>query len=208
MLWIGHKCYMAHKLSWELKNKNKYVNTIKHKCKNTLCVNPDHLYSPLSDKTVLERFWNNVDIKGPDDCWEWKGTKYRYGYGCMKRMRNGKRIVDGTHRFSWEIANGRPPKKGLCIIHSCDNPPCVNPKHLREATHYENVQDMMRRGRHKCVPQRGEKNGMAKLTRKKVEKIRRLHNNGKWTHQKLSDKFGVSADTITNIINYKLWTAD
>jgi hypothetical protein len=86
-------------------------------------------------------FWN------PRRCWEWE--KYLVGgYGVI--------IFDGfkfsVHRLSFEHFKGIVPK-GFDVMHDCDNPPCWNPAHLFTGTHADNVDDMMRKGRH--ASQRG-----------------------------------------------------
>lgn len=52
-----------------------------------------------------------------------------------------------AHRFAWEQANGRPVPRGKVVMHTCDNPRCANPAHLRVGTQRENVHDAMRKGR-------------------------------------------------------------
>jgi hypothetical protein len=90
--------------------------------------------------TVEDRFWANVDKSG--DCWEWQASVNLDGYGrfCLK----GKRIR--AHRLSWVLANGEIPE-GMCVLHKCDNPPCVSPDHLFLGTRADNVRDMVQKGR-------------------------------------------------------------
>lgn len=71
-------------------------------------------------------------IKG--GCWEWLGGKSTKGYGVF--YHNGKTVR--PYRYSYEHYVG-PIPAGLTIDHLCDNPPCVNPKHLKPATMKENV---------------------------------------------------------------------
>ncbi|MCT9090599.1 HNH endonuclease [Streptomyces sp. ASQP_92] len=67
-------------------------------------------------------------------CWEWIGTRDRYGYGQM--------WVDGryrsTHRLAYERLRG-PIPDGLEIDHLCRNRACANPDHLEPVTHRTNI---------------------------------------------------------------------
>ena len=90
------------------------------------------------------RFWRFVQRKGPDECWLWTGGKAGKGYGQFYRSKHNP---VGAHRFSWEIANGRPVPSGRMVMHSCDNPPCVNPAHLSVGTCADNHRDKTAKGR-------------------------------------------------------------
>ena len=82
-------------------------------------------------------------VRQPSGCLEWTGGTNRHGYGFI---RYGNKTVS-THRLAWELANGRPIPEGMCILHSCDNPPCCEPSHLRPGTHADNAADRNLRGR-------------------------------------------------------------
>jgi hypothetical protein len=89
-----------------------------------------------------QRFWAKV-AKG-DGCWEWTGCRHhQWRYGHFRK--EGKNVQ--AHRFSWELAHGRPVPDGMMVCHSCDNPPCVNPAHLFLGTAKDNVRDMLSKGR-------------------------------------------------------------
>lgn len=93
---------------------------------------------------VLERFWAKVDTSGgPDACWPWTGSRYAKGYGSF-RVTHDRAVT--ASRFAYELANG-PLADGMFALHSCDNPPCCNARHLRAGTAEENTAEMVSKGR-------------------------------------------------------------
>jgi hypothetical protein len=96
----------------------------------------------LTDEHI-QNFWAKVSVRGKDECWEWRGARQSKGYGSFSI--GGKTYL--AHRISWMLVNGRMPLEYLQVLHSCDNPPCCNPNHLREGTCLENVHDMISKGR-------------------------------------------------------------
>jgi hypothetical protein len=95
-------------------------------------------------RTIEERFWEKVEINGPDECWLWKGAKNFDGYGSI--FYNGK--LHRVHRVAFILANGEIPE-GMDVCHNCpggDNRACVNAKHLYPATHQENIKDLILKG--------------------------------------------------------------
>lgn len=97
-------------------------------------------------KTAEERFSDKIDKTlgiGPHgECWLWRSAVGRGGYGTFWY----ERAAHYAHRFAYELANGLIPD-GLDILHSCDNPMCVNPAHLSPGTHKQNMADMAAKGR-------------------------------------------------------------
>jgi hypothetical protein len=94
-------------------------------------------------RTEEERFWAKVERLGPEVCWNWKASTSNYGYGAFWfRSR-----LKGAHVASWIMANGKEVPKGMEVLHSCDNPPCVNPAHLSLGTRTENMRQASARGR-------------------------------------------------------------
>lgn len=115
------------------------------------------------------RFWKKV-YKTPR-CWIWTGARKQgpWNYGIIEKDRDSRRM-ELAHRVSWRLHHGEIPS-GLCVLHRCDNPPCVRPEHLFLGTLRDNTQDMIRKGRARlnCG---GRKVG-AKLSPEGLEKFRR-----------------------------------
>lgn len=78
-------------------------------------------------------------------CWLWFASYSRHGYGTFSARAEYGRVVT-AHRYSWAHFYG-PIPEGMCVLHRCDVPPCVNPAHLFLGTQNENIADMMRKGR-------------------------------------------------------------
>ena len=95
-----------------------------------------------------DRFWAKVDVKGPNECWEWKANKNNMGYGMFSCRGLGYFNKKLAHRLSFEDANG-PIEDGKHIMHACDNPACVNPGHLSAGSRKENMVDCARKFRYK-----------------------------------------------------------
>ena len=101
----------------------------------------DKITGKFTHRSLIDRFWEKVDKSS--ECWNWLGVKSK-GYGQIKV--NGKHRY--AHRISWDLHYG-VYLGNLDILHSCDNPSCVNPKHLSLGTHKENMADRDKKGRWK-----------------------------------------------------------
>jgi hypothetical protein len=145
-------------------------------------------------KSPSERFWEKVGIKGIDDCWLWLASITHDNYGRFSLQQ--KQVM--AHRMAWQLTNGEIPN-GFCVCHSCDNPPCCNPKHLWLGTHIDNQQDMCAKFR-----RNGVINGNAKLSDTAVIKIRGLYEMG-WNQRKIAKMYGVHRKTVSRIITRKNW---
>ena len=132
------------------------------------------------------------------NCIEWIAGKTKDGYGIVNYNGNSKL----AHRVSYELFVDKIPKN-MCVCHKCDNPSCVNPNHLFIGTHKDNMNDMKLKQRRKNV-NCNEKNGRAKLTIEKANKIRLEKSQGK-TLKELALIFNVGISTISRVCRMENW---
>ncbi len=144
---------------------------------------------------------NLPNILNENHCWEWNGTKDKYGYGVCGH--NNKLFK--VHRLMYEIYYSEPLNKLHCL-HRCDNPSCVNPLHLFPGTNLDNVKDKVNKGRCYTGYQKGEGNGASKLKNDDVIEIRRLYKTGLHTTIKLGKIYNVHRSKISYIVNNKTYT--
>ena len=90
--------------------------------------------------SIAERIDMNVDKSS--GCWVWLLSTIPQGYGHFKVAGKTRR----AHRVVWEEFKGPIPER-LKVLHTCDNPSCVNPEHLFLGTQADNMQDMKQKGR-------------------------------------------------------------
>lgn len=144
--------------------------------------------------TVEQRFWVNVNKTGK--CWEWTGAPDRNGYGRLN--------IDGVpvlaHRISWELHNGKITSAEH-VLHKCDNPKCVRPRHLFLGDQAANNADMIAKKRFRPGVSKGEMHGCAKLTDAQALEIRKSAERG----VDLAARYGVTTTTIYDIKNGKIW---
>jgi hypothetical protein len=95
---------------------------------------------PLSD--LLSKY-----TPTPSGCWDWTGSRNLQGYGVVGLFIDGRPIGIPAPRLQWMHSHG-PIPDGLVIMHSCDNPGCINPDHLALGTQASNLTDMRAKGRH------------------------------------------------------------
>lgn len=135
-------------------------------------------------------FFSRKYSVSPSGCWVWLGSVTTGGYGTM--MFGSARIL--AHRFSWAVAHGRPIAEGMHVCHSCDNPPCVNPAHLWQATPRQNSVDAMTKGRLAKV-----------MTPDTVRRIYALKRVGVWLDKDIARIVGVSPSTVHKLLSGKGW---
>jgi hypothetical protein len=133
-----------------------------------------------------------------DSCWLWTGSRQPFGHGQIALGgygREGKKLLS-THRVAWELTNGQIPY-GLCVLHKCDVPNCVNPDHLFLGTKADNTNDMRSKGRMSV----GEMLPQTKLTESDVLFIRSSPD----TTLYLAKQYNVAFATIHNIRLRNSW---
>jgi hypothetical protein len=153
------------------------------------------------DLSSIDTFLETGAIPEPNTgCYLWEGCTTKNGYGIIKHKQ--ARHNNGAHRVAWELANG-PIPDGLLVLHRCDTPLCVNPKHLFLGTHQDNMADMHAKRRGSKL--RGEQKWNAKLTEDDVREIRAAYRNGNTSRRKLAAQFGMSRTHIGNIVRGEKW---
>jgi hypothetical protein len=138
-----------------------------------------------------ELFWPKVTMVTVG-CWEWDGLRDRQNYGVVSH--NGKR--DSTHRVSWELSYGIIPD-GMCVLHRCDNPPCVRPTHLFLGTRGDNNRDRSAKGRN-------SRKSRKTLSTDQVLYVRSMK--GIKSGSILAEELDVSQPTISSIWTGRNWS--
>jgi hypothetical protein len=165
------------------------------------------------DENTIARFWSKV--RKTEGCWLWTASDDGHGYGGFRVNRKTLKAP----RVAFFIANGHWPEP--CVLHSCDQPRCVNPKHLSAGTQLQNSRDResRRRGNHAtgaavgvftkpdsvevgAAKRRGGKRG--KLRGEDIHLVRAacLTN----SHLAVGIMFGVSGSTIRSVMTGRTWS--
>src|SRR5580765_4132099 len=145
---------------------------------------------PRTDRTPLkERFYSKFIGEPNSGCWLWTAAVLKDGYGHIAAGgRHGMYLQ--AHRASWEIHRG-PIPPGVCVLHKCDTPSCVNPDHLFLGTQLENIADRHAKGRSRAP---------RKLTAGALKEIRARVVAGE-TRRDLAEEFGVDPSTVSRAIS-------
>jgi hypothetical protein len=145
----------------------------------------------MARRNDAKRFWDYVGIDDSDKCWLWRGGLHnKRGYGATLNVYDGKRYRL-AHQYAFAVFY---EKHARYVLHTCDRPSCVNPLHLRSATHLENMRDAASKGRLKA---------RAKITARDVLEIRGLR--GQVPAQTLAERFDLHPQNIRAIWRRAKW---
>lgn len=165
-----------------------------------------------------EKFWSRIERRGPEECWPWTAGHNGLGYGIFYVGSKDTRRGVLAHRISLTLEKGERPS-AFCL-HSCDNPGCCNPGHLRWGTQRDNVADAQARKRHRNPPDvrsnprwnarmvdalpKGEAHPHAKMTNETVAEIYRLRLSGAGSST-IAKSVDLDRSTVLDIIRGRYW---
>lgn len=150
------------------------------------------------EQKYIDRFKTKFK-KMPSGCWIWQNGLTISGYGQYPIRVKNIPTTFRAHRFSYLIYKGNI--KNLCVLHKCDNPACVNHKHLFLGTHADNIKD-------KCNKKRqamGKKTNITKYTKKQVLKIRKEYTGEYGNMWFLAEKYNIPYASIWSFIRRRNW---
>jgi transcriptional regulator with XRE-family HTH domain len=142
--------------------------------------------------SMSDRFWSKVDRRADTECWPWLGHSHQRGYGIF--WHEGKNVRANRHALL--LSKGGPPFEDAMALHTCDNPPCCNPMHLRWGTAKQNVDDRDLRGR--------SIRATAKVTEATVSEIYRRRLRG-FTCNEIAEQLRLSKHLVMNIYTGRAW---
>ena len=153
-----------------------------------------------AQRPINDRFFEKVNKAGEDECWIWTGAINRNGYGSI--LHQGS--IKTASRVAYELQVG-PIADGLHVLHHCDTPLCMNPRHLYLGDNKQNTKDRVERKRTggigKDGASAGERNIKAKLTIDAVKAIRSSCESS----NNLGSVYGVDPNTIRSVRRKITW---
>lgn len=151
-------------------------------------------------RSLLERFEDKFIPEPNSGCWLWMGAITRGGYGHIRKRVNNVNKMTRAHRVSYELYKG-PIPEGLQVLHTCDNPICVNPNHLFLGTNQDNVDDKVSKDRHSF----GRSSNHMWLSKELADKIKSVYLNSKLSMKAVASMFNTSAPQVCRIVKNKIW---
>lgn len=139
-------------------------------------------------------------IPRPSGCWEVQGFANAKGYVQILPTPRERAAFPSrrAHVIAWQLAHGsQPVPTGMEVMHSCDNPRCVNPAHLSLGSRRDNHLDSVRKGRKNAF-------GHQKLDASQVVVIRLLASRG-YLQREIASLYRVSRNHVSAIVHRKVW---
>ncbi len=148
--------------------------------------------------TLAEKLASRT-VKQPSGCWDVQGHALHSGHVQLTEGSPNRGDYHRTraHVFAWEQAHGQRVPRGFVVMHTCDNPRCVNPDHLRLGTQRDNILDSIRKGRYNAF-------GRQKLNAEQVREIRARAATGE-RQKDIAASFGIARHSVSGIVLRKSW---
>ena len=134
-------------------------------------------------------------------CWPWTAFRDQDGYGNLCISPGGRNRNFRAHRLAWRLDRRKLIPPGKVVMHTCDNPPCMNPAHLRLGTMRSNRADCVTKGRNA----QGVTHAAARLTEEDVLTIRDVYAKRQAIQSELARIYGVGQVTISKIVTGRTW---
>lgn len=147
------------------------------------------------DEPAADRLARNSQ-RMPNGCIVWTGAKDKDGYGKF----NKKGWPGRAHRAAYAVTHG-PIPQGAMVRHTCDNPPCINPDHLRIGNALDNATDRVQRDRFDKTNPRYNR---VRLSMEAAQEIRAKYRAGA-RQRDLAQQYGVGRDQISRVVNNLNW---
>lgn len=151
-------------------------------------------------RDARERFWEKVDRRGPNECWNWTAGHGNYGYGTFTYKGHAHNASRVAYIFTFGEISGE-----VDVLHTCDNPPCCNPAHLFLGTALDNVHDMFAKHRNRNNAPKGSRVHGAKLKESDVLRIRELYSKWHMAQKDIARLYHVSQPTIGYLLRGETW---
>lgn len=145
--------------------------------------------------SVMERLVTRIEVRGDDECWPCGAAHTQMGHASFHMVGYGTVYA---HQLTYILEYG-PIPEGMIVRHTCDNPPCCNPKHLVLGSLSDNQRDAVERGRH------ARAGGKPKLTPDLVRALRQRHADGERIDH-MARELGLDRRTVGKAIDGSHWS--